>query len=106
VRLEKVQVTNFRCIDDTGEFHVGDVTCLVGKNESGKTTILQALERLRPYEKGKEKYDKLRDYPRKFLSEYDERQSHGGARVVRTVWKLNADDISAVEEILGPGCLI
>jgi hypothetical protein len=60
---------------------------------------------LRPYEKGKETYDKLRDYPRKFLSEYDERKRHGGDRVIRTVWRLHPEGISAVEEILGPGCL-
>jgi hypothetical protein len=105
VRLETVHVTNFRCVDDSQEFKVADVTCLVGKNESGKTTILQALERLRPYDPTKNKYDKLRDYPRKHLSEYADRHAEGEAEVVRTVWKLLPDDIAAVEELFGPGCL-
>ncbi|HVB59009.1 MAG TPA: AAA family ATPase [Candidatus Acidoferrales bacterium] len=105
MRLETVRVTNFRCVDDSQEFRVADVTCLVGKNESGKTTILQALERLRSYDATKVKYDKLRDYPRKHLSEYADRHKNHEAEVVRTVWKLHAEDIAAVEELLGPGCL-
>jgi len=105
VRLEAVQVTNFRCVDDSQEFKLADVTCLVGKNESGKTTILQALQRLRPYETGDAKYDKLRDYPRKHLSEYAARHPGREADVIRTVWKLHRDDMAAVEKVLGPGCL-
>jgi hypothetical protein len=106
VRLETVHVTNFRCVDDSQEFKIADVTCLVGKNESGKTAILQALEGLLPYEASKTQYNKLRDYPRKHLSEYADPHPAGHeAEVVRTVWKLNKDDVAAVEELLGPGCL-
>ena len=39
----------FRNVLDSGAIPVEeDVTCLVGKNESGKTALLQALERLNP----------------------------------------------------------
>jgi len=43
VRLRKFRVTAFRCIHDSGEIKVGDLAAFIGKNESGKTTILQAL---------------------------------------------------------------
>ena len=43
MKLESVRITNFRCIDDSGEFKIGQVACLVGKNESGKTSLLHAL---------------------------------------------------------------
>lgn len=46
--LKSVQITNFRSIDDSDKFSIDDVTCLVGKNESGKTAILQALYKLHP----------------------------------------------------------
>jgi AAA ATPase-like protein len=49
MKLTKVQVRNFRNILDSGEVQIQpDVTCLVGKNESGKTAFLQALHRLNP----------------------------------------------------------
>lgn len=50
MRLTKVQITEFQCIRDSNEFEVGDITCLVGKNEAGKTALLQALRRLNPIE--------------------------------------------------------
>jgi len=43
MRLRKFRVKAFRCIHDSGEITVGDLAAFVGRNESGKTTILQAL---------------------------------------------------------------
>lgn len=48
MKLTKVRITNFQCIHDSTEFDIGDITCLVGKNESGKTALLKALYRLNP----------------------------------------------------------
>ncbi len=43
MRLRKFRVRAFRCIHDSGEIKVGDLASFIGRNESGKTTILQAL---------------------------------------------------------------
>ncbi|KAG0511955.1 MAG: hypothetical protein NPMRD1_50051 [Nitrosopumilales archaeon] len=43
MRLRKFRVRAFRCIHDSGEIKVGDLAAFIGRNESGKTTILQAL---------------------------------------------------------------
>jgi len=43
VRLRKFRVRAYRCIHDSGEIRVGDLAAFVGRNESGKTTILEAL---------------------------------------------------------------
>ena len=43
MRLRKFRVRAFRCIHDSGDISVGDLAAFVGRNESGKTTILQAL---------------------------------------------------------------
>ena len=43
MRLRKFRVKAYRCIHDSGEIRVGDLAAFVGRNESGKTTILQAL---------------------------------------------------------------
>ncbi len=48
MKLKTVRITDFRSIRDSNEFEVADVTSLVGKNEPGKTAILQALYRLSP----------------------------------------------------------
>ena len=43
MRLRKFRVRAYRCIHDSGEITVGDLAAFVGRNESGKTTILEAL---------------------------------------------------------------
>lgn len=49
MKLVKAQVKNFRNILDSTPVTIQpDVTCLVGKNESGKTAFLEALRRLLP----------------------------------------------------------
>ena len=48
MKLTKVHVHEFKSIMDSNQFDVTDITCLVGKNEAGKTAILQALYKLNP----------------------------------------------------------
>lgn len=51
MRLRKFRVRAYRCIHDSGEIRVGDLAAFVGRNESGKTTILQALTLLNKEER-------------------------------------------------------
>lgn len=48
MKLVKARIRNFRSAEDSGTFDVGELTCLVGKNEAGKTAILTALFGTRP----------------------------------------------------------
>ena len=50
MRLRKFRVQAFRCIHDSGDVVVGDLAAFVGRNESGKTTILEALTLLNKQE--------------------------------------------------------
>ncbi len=49
MRLTKIRVTNFRSVEDSTEFDVDQILCLVGKNEAGKNCDLQALAGLNPH---------------------------------------------------------
>ena len=99
MKLTRARVQNFRSIEDTGEFAIDDLTCLVGKNEAGKSAILDALHGLRPFRKFA--YDKIRDYPRRFLTKFDERHPDEESEVARTWWELDDEDVQAVNEVLG-----
>ncbi len=105
MKLIKAHITNFRSVLDTGEFTLSDVTCLVGKNESGKTTILQALERINPVDASKKIFDKDLEYPRAYLAEYEHRHAGREAQVISTKWALDDGDRAALEADLGEGCL-
>jgi ABC-type branched-subunit amino acid transport system ATPase component len=43
MKLTSVRVTNYRNIIDSGEVEIGPSTCLVGKNEAGKTAFLKPI---------------------------------------------------------------
>lgn len=99
--LRTVHIENYKCVKDSNEFRVDEkVTCLVGKNESGKTAVLQALSKLNPVE-GSDvlpDFDDL-EYPRHKLSEYQESDEYADA--LTTTWQLDKNDISELESIIG-----
>ena len=83
-------------------------TCLVGKNEAGKTALLKALYRLNPIVETEGRFDVTDDYPRRAVTDYQDdidtgRQSP--AQVVQATYAFQPEDIAAVEAIFGPECL-
>ncbi len=101
MKLLSAHATNFRCIDDSNPVDIGSTTCLVGKNESGKTAFLKALEGLRSVDSGYKEYNRTEDYPRRHLTRYDERHKEDDAQVIATVWQLEQDDKDALVDALG-----
>ena len=103
MRLKWARVRNCKSIDDSGvvEFEP-DVTCLVGKNESGKTAFLEALYRLHPVTPTVESnFDGLRDYPRSRWSK-DQRQVPQ-IQPIEAAFELEASEIKKLEEQFGAG---
>ena len=108
MKLSKVRITEFQSIQDSTEFDIGDVTCLVGKNEAGKTALLKALYRLSPVSESEGVFDVTEDYPRQAVSDYEDAVNAGDrepAVVVHATYALEAKDIEAVREVYGPYCL-
>mgnify|MGYP001762392474 CR=1 FL=1 len=103
MKLTRVRVQNYRSVEDSGEFDIGDLTCLVGKNEAGKTALLSAIRGLKPSQPFE--YDETIDYPRRFSTRFDDRHPDGTAEVIRTWWRLDAADKTAVEKRFGQGVL-
>jgi predicted ATPase len=62
MQAQRFRVQNFRNIDDSGWIKLDQITAFVGRNESGKTTLLRAFHKFNPATK--EPYDPLREFPR------------------------------------------
>jgi predicted ATPase len=62
LKAARFRVRNFRNIDDSGWIPLERVTNFVGRNESGKTTLLKAFHKFNPATP--EPYDPQREFPR------------------------------------------
>lgn len=101
MKLIAAALRRYRSIEDAGSFDVeGDVTCLVGKNESGKTAVLQALYKSHPVDRAR--FDEGIDYPSRLT-----RERKGTDSITATVlsYELDDADVAAVEARFGDGVL-
>ncbi|MCL8015852.1 ATP-binding protein [Streptomyces sp. AS02] len=76
------------------------VTCLIGKNESGKTAILKALHRLNPASTADD-FRVTTDYPRRHLSRDRRSKNLDKVAPVTAIFALEDADIDALEEVVG-----
>lgn len=105
MQLISAHVTNFRSADDSEQFGISPVTCLVGKNEAGKSAVLLALAALNPHSSTPARLDKERDYPRRLLTQYDERHKEEDAIAISTTWRLSSGEMARIAASVGQGAL-
>src|SRR5665811_1755196 len=90
--LRNAHVTLYRSVEDSDEFNVeSDVTCLVGKNESGKTAVLQALYKLNPVEKSAV-FDEVIDFPSRLTRQ--RKSTTGHLTAIKATFELTHDAVS------------
>ena len=93
----ELRVQSYRSLDDTGWVELDDLTCLVGRNESGKTAFMRAVEKLNPAY-GDDGYVPYAEYPREEWAEYSDQHEENPEVVASGRFRLDDDDIDAVEE--------
>ena len=98
--LIDVRIKNYKCILDSEAFSIDQLTCLVGKNESGKSAILQALYKLNPVDK-EDTYDALYEYPKMYQTDFEAGLIEDGDTVVISHWTFPAEEIEALEKQFG-----
>lgn len=108
MKLNTVEVSEFQSVRSSNRFDIGDITCLVGKNESGKTATLQALYRLNPIIPQHGNFDVTDDYPRANVEDYQQDIEAGRrepATVIRATFVLTSEELTEIESELGSGIL-
>ena len=105
MRLKSFQVRVFRNIVDSGEITVDEaVTCLVGKNEAGKSAMLQALHHLNPA-KPKVALSLLDEYPRWLKKEHEISGEIASAVPITATFELHPDEVAEFDQTYGTGVL-
>lgn len=108
MKLASFHVREYKSVTDSNQIDVGEVTCLVGKNESGKTSLLQALYKLNPIIAEHGKYDVTDEYPRAEVEDYRQEIEAGKrkpATVVVATFEIDDAELAAIEAEFGKGAV-
>lgn len=108
MKLKTVRVREFKSVWDSNTFDVDRVGCLVGKNEAGKTSILQALYRLNPIVDDEGEFDVTDDYPRSAVEDYQQdvvSKRRNPANVITATFELESAQLEAIAKEYGDGAL-
>lgn len=101
MKLVNVTVHKYKSYDQEQTFSIDDdITIIVGKNESGKTAILEAIAKTNYFSNDEDfKFNSTHDYPRKEKKKYDKLGEIGKA--ISCTYKLSEDEISKIEKDIG-----
>src|SRR5437868_4794140 len=108
MRLKWFHVQEFQSVKDSGIVNVDDITCLVGKNEAGKTALLKALYRLNPIVETEGSFDVTTDYPGLDVEDYRlavEANERDHAIPIRACYYLDEDELTKIRELFGDKCI-
>lgn len=95
MKLASFHVRVFRNVVDSGEIKVIGNTCLVGKNEAGKSACIEALHRLNPAKAAS--FSLLDDYPRWLKKEHELTGEIENATPITATFELTDDDLADIE---------
>ncbi len=105
--LKKVKVEHFRNIIDSSVVDIeNDITCLVGKNESGKTAFLTALYRLKPV-RTNAVFSVTDQYPA-WLEKHDRNRGERLEKIkpVSATFLIEPSDLEEIEREFGKGVIV
>ena len=95
MQLKSFRVQKFRNIEDSGEVELLDaLTCVVGKNQAGKSALLRALHKFNPHRPAP--YDMRREWPRGQRTDRNEKQV-----VCEVHFALSPEELETLAEIAG-----
>jgi predicted ATPase len=101
MKLKEVTIHKYRSFELAQKFDLGnDITILVGMNESGKTSVLEAIATTRYFQDDERfKFNATRDYPRKDKVRMD--KSGENPQAITCVYEIDDDLKQSVETEMG-----
>lgn len=104
VELTGFRVSTYKNFIESGEIEVdAEATVLVGKNEAGKSTLLDALWRLNPANPPDRDFDFVLDYPRWLKKAHEQDETAGSTGPIEASFRLTDDGQASVDASLGSG---
>ena len=103
IKLTKAVIHKYKSLETEQSFDVNeDITVMVGMNESGKTSILEALAKVNYFEKDSMfTFEMTRDYPRKQKKKAE--RSEETPKAVTLYYDISDDFAKKISEDIGVG---
>ena len=103
MQLINFRIDHFKHILDSGQIELQpDVTCIVGKNESGKTAVLHALHRFNPAQSNI-KFNSQSHYPAWLEKRHRRDRDLDAHTPITLLFRLDVDEIAFIEKRFGVG---
>ncbi|KXH79701.1 AAA family ATPase [Chryseobacterium kwangjuense] len=105
MKLKKVEILKYKSFSNNQTFQVeDDITILVGMNESGKTSALEAIGKTNYFQDDEEfKFSLSHDYPRKEKKSID--KSGIDPEAIISTYEIDSELLARIEKELGAGIL-
>ena len=106
MKLKKVSIYKYKCIEEKQSFDIeNDISILVGMNESGKTSILEAIAKTNYFQEDKKfKFSTIHDYPRKEKKKLD--KSGNNPHAINCIYVLPESLLMDIEKDVGKGVFV
>jgi len=99
MKLSKFKIHNFRSVQDTHWIEASQLTCLVGKNEAGKTNFLLPLYKFNPAtENSLSEIKTQKDYPKSKYSDFESDEDLALQPFISVLFNLNNTDIQNINQ--------
>jgi predicted ATP-dependent endonuclease of OLD family len=105
MKLKEVTVHKYKSFESKQKFDLeNDITILVGMNESGKTSALEAIAKTRYFQDDESfKFNATHDYPRKDKKRME--KSGENPNAITCVYEIDSNLIQSIEKEMGKGIL-
>lgn len=104
IKLKKVEINKYKSFLDKQEIYIEDgVTRIVGKNESGKTALLEALAKFNYFDSEDTDFDfnSTNDYPRGMLKKYQQEYPDDDFQVITCTFELSEELLKQISDDIG-----
>lgn len=104
IKLKKVEINKYKSFLDKQEIDIENgVTRIVGKNESGKTALLEALAKFNYFDSEDTDFDfnSTNDYPRGMLKKYQQEYPDDDFQVIACTFELSEELLKQISDDVG-----
>ena len=104
IKLKKVEINKYKSFLEKQEIDIEDgVTRIVGKNESGKTALLEAISKFNYFDSQDDKFifNATNDYPRGFLKKYEQDYPDNNFNVITCTFEISDELMKKIQNDVG-----